>query len=156
MPATELSSVTINGDTPQIYTGSSRLTGAASGTGNPVMGDPLQAAALVTVQAVAVASNTQQVNLPLGARILAITFLPVVAFTGTTPTVSVGTTSGGAQIVAATAITNAQVVAAIALGAAVPLAGTSAGGSPIFITVAQGATQTAVGTATAFIEYVMA
>lgn len=157
MPATNLSSVTINGDTPQIFTGSGRLAGSPSGTGNPVAGDPVQASALVTVQATAVASLTTSFQLPLGARILAITALLSVAFTGAPATLSVGSTSGGAQIGAATAVSGStvQVVIPIALGGAAPLTGTSAAGSTVFVTLAQ-TTPTAVGTAILFVEYVMA
>lgn len=147
MPATVLSSVQINGDTPGIFPNGP--------TGQPTMGDPVQASRLFSLQATAVASLTTPIALPLGARIVAITVLPSVAFTGAPAQVSVGTSSGGAQIVAATTIAGAQVVLAIALGAAVPLTGTSAGGSPVFITLAQ-TTPTAVGTAVLFIEYVMA
>jgi hypothetical protein len=164
MPAVVYSSVAINGDTPQIFTGSNRTAGSPSGTGNPVAGDPVQAAALITVQATAVTNTIQPVALPLGARILAVTVLPNVAGTGGTPTIAIGSTSGASDIVAATAVAGAQVVMAIALNSARPLlvanfasiAASSAGGSVIFVTYNQASAPTAVGTYTLFIEYVMA
>lgn len=164
MAATEVSSVTANGDTPAIFTGSNRLTGSPTGTGNPVAGDPVQITALISVQAVAAATNDQAVALPLGARILAITVLQNVAPTGATDTIAVGTTVGGVDIAAAQDVKTAiKTVLQPALNAArqllvanfASIVASSAGGSIINIRVAQG-TPTAVGNWTVVIEYVMA
>lgn len=163
MPATLYSSLAINGDTPQIFTGSGRPAGSPSGTGNPVAGDPVQAAALVTIQATAVASQDFPVALPLGARILALTVLQQVAPTGVTPAISIGTTVGGVDIATSQAVTGTQNVLNLALNAARPLlvanfasiVASSAGGSIIQVRYTQG-TPTAVGTFLVFVEYVMA
>lgn len=156
MPATNYSSVQINGDTPGIFPNGP--------TGAPTMGDPLQACRLSTIQAVAAATGDTAIALPLGARILAVTALQNVAPTGATDTIAIGTTVGGVDIVPATDVkTNIQTVLPLALNAARPLlvanfasvVASSAGGSIINVRVAQG-TPTAVGTWTLFIEYVMA
>lgn len=163
MPATVLSSVAINGDTPQIFTGSGRPAGSPSGTGNPVAGDPVQACALVTIQAVAAATADYSVALPLGARVLAITILEQVVPTGATTSFTAGTTVAGVDIMTATAVTTAQTTGLLAVNAARPLlvanfasvVASSAGGSVISIRNTQ-TTPTAVGTFLLFIEYVMA
>ena len=164
MPAVVYSSVAINGDTPQIFTGSNRPAGSPSGTGNPVAGDPLQASAIVTIQAVASATADTAIALPLGARVLAVTALQNVAPTGATATMAIGTTVGGVDIVPAIDVKTAvQTVMPLALNAARPLlvanfasvVASSAGGSIINVRVTQG-TPTAVGSWLLFIEYVMA
>lgn len=164
MSATNYSSVACNGDTPQIFTGSGRLTGSASGTGAPVAGDPVQITALVSVQAVAAATNDQAVALPLGARIISVAVLQNVVPTGATDTLQIGTTVGGSDIAAAQDVkTNLKTVLQNALNSARPLlvanfasvVASSAGGSIINIRVNQ-TTPTAVGQWTVVIEYVMA
>jgi|SRR6267142_4362145 len=163
MPATVYSSVAINGDTPQIFTGSNRPAGSPSGTGNPVAGDPLQASAIVTIQAVATATADYAVALPLGARILAVTILEQVVPTGATTSFTIGSTVGGVDIVAASAVTTSQTIAQMAVNGARPLlvanfasiVASSAGGSIIQVRNTQ-TTPTAVGTFLLFIEYVMA
>lgn len=155
--------VQVNGNTPGIYTGSSRPTGSPSGTGNPVMGDPLQACALTSIQAVNAATADTSIALPLGARILSITTLVAVAATGAASGLSVGSTVGGSDIVANTSVLGTtQVILPMALNAARPLlvanfasiAASSAGGSVIWVRNTQ-TTPTAVGTFLLFIEYVM-
>lgn len=163
MPATEFSSVTINGDTPQIFTGSGRPAGSPSGTGNPVAGDPLQAVALVTIQAVATATADYSVALPLGARVIEINILELVTPTGATTSFTAGSTVGGVDILAATAVTTSNTVGLLAVNAARPLlvanfasiVASSAGGSVISIRNTQ-TTPTAVGTFLFCITYVMA
>lgn len=163
MPATNYSSVTCNGDTPQIFTGSGRPAGSPSGTGNPVAGDPTQITALVTIQAVATATADYSVALPLGARIFEISILQLVAPTGVTPSFTAGTTVGGVDIMAASAATTSNTVGTIAVNGPRPLlvanfpsiVASSAGGSVISIRYTQG-TPTAVGTFLVAIGYVMA
>ena len=163
MPATVLSSLNCNGDTPQIFTGSGRPAGSPSGTGNPVAGDPVQITALVTVQAVASATADYSVALPLGARVFEVTILQLVAPTGATTSFTIGSTVGGADIMAASAVTTSNTVGLIAVNGARPLiaanfasiTASSAGGSIISIRNTQ-TTPTAVGTFLILIGYVMA
>lgn len=155
MPATNASSYQMNGDTPGIFPNGP--------TGAPTMGDPVQGARLVTIQATAVASQDFPIALPLGARVIAVTVLQNVAPTGVTPAMQIGTTVGGSDIVPSTAVTATQNVVPLALNAARPLVvvnfasivASSAGGSVISLRYTQ-TTPTAVGTFTVFIEYVMA
>ena len=95
---------------------------------------------------------------------MAITALQNVAPTGATVTVSVGTTVGGVDIVAAQDVkTNIQTVLGLALNAARPLlvanfasiVASSAGGSIVNVRVTQ-TTPTAVGNITLFFEYLLA
>lgn len=163
MPATNFSSLATNGDSPAIFTGSSRLTGSASGTGNPVMGDPVQCSALISFQATAAANTDQSVQLPYGARILAVTILENVVPTGATTSFTIGSTQGGADIVSGSSVAGTQTVATMALNGArqltaanfASIVASQAGGSTIWIRDAQ-TTPTAVGQFTIFIEYVMA
>ena len=164
MPAIVYSAVAINGDTPQIFTGSQRPAGSPSGTGSPVAGDPLLASAQVTIQAVASATADTAISLPLGARIVSITALQGVVPTGATATIAVGSTVGGVDIAPATDVKTAiQTTIPLALNAARPLlvanfasvVASSAGGSVVNVRVAQG-TPTAVGTWLLLITYVMA
>lgn len=163
MSATLYGSVAINGETPQIFNGSNRLAGSASGTGNPVMGDHLPAVALVTIQAVNAATTDTAIALPLGARIIGITSFQNVAPTGATSTLAVGSTAGGTDIAAAIDVKTAiQTTIPLALNAVQKLlvanfasiVATSAGGSVIYVRNAQG-TPTAVGTFTLAIYYSM-
>lgn len=71
------------------------------------------------------------------------------AFTGATVTIQHGTTLGGVDIVAATTIK-----AAGAFAHTVVAAGSVFAGGTVYTRVAQTATETAVGAATAFIEFV--
>jgi len=163
MSATLHGSVAINGNTPQIFTGGDRLSGSASGTGNPVMGDYLPAVALVSFQAAATATKDVSYALPYGARILNIAAYQLVAPTGATSTLSVGTTAGAADIAAAQDVeTTIQTTVPLALNAIQKLTvanfasivATSAGGSVIWVRNAQG-TPTAVGSFTLAITYTM-
>lgn len=156
MPATNLSSVTCNGDTPGIFPNGP--------TGAPVSGDPVQIARLATIQAVAAATGDTSVAMPLGARIVGITAIQAVAPTGATDTMQVGTTVGGVDIAPAQDVKTAvQTSLNFTLNGSRPLlvgnfasvVASSAGGSIIWIRINQG-TPTAVGTWTVFIEYVMA
>lgn len=156
MPATNLSSVTCNGDTPQIF-----LNGP---TGAPVSGDPVVVTRSIFVQATAVASQVVTVPLPLGARIVYIQVNQQVVPTGATDTIAVGSTSGASDIAAATDVKAAlQTVIPLALPGTKPLlvanfasiVASSAGGSVIYVTLAQ-TTPTAVGTFFVQIDYEMA
>lgn len=163
MPATEFASVTINGDTPNIFTGGNRPAGSPSGTGFPVSGDPLIAVALATIQAVASATADYSVALPLGARVIAITILEQVVPTGATTSFTAGSTVAGVDIMTATAVTTPQTFGLLAVNAARPLlvanfasiVASSAGGSIVSIRNTQ-TVPTAVGTFLLKIEYVMA
>lgn len=163
MPATVYSSVAVNGDTPQIFTGSGRPAGSPSGTGNPVAGDPLQAVALVTIQAVASATADYPVALPLGARIIEVNILQLVAPTAATTSFTAGSTVGGTDIVSASSVTTSFTTGVIAVNGPRPLlvanfasiVASSAGGSIISFRNTQG-TPTAVGTFLLAITYVMA
>lgn len=149
-------SVAINGGTPQIFPNGP--------TGNPTMGDPMVATRSITVQATAVASQSIAVPLPLGARIVYVQANQQVAPTGATATLALGSTSGAADIAAATDIKAAlQTVIPLALPGTKPLlvanfasiVASSAGGSVIYVTLAQ-TTPTAVGTLFIQIDYEMA
>jgi hypothetical protein len=163
MPAVNYSSVTVNGDTPQIFTGSGRPAGSPSGTGNPVAGDPLQAVAIVTIQAVATATADYPVALPLGARVIEINIMELVVPTGLTTSFTAGSTVGGADVMAASAVTTSNTVGALAVNGPRPLTvanfpsivASSAGGSIISFRNTQ-TTPTAVGTFLLAITYVMA
>lgn len=163
MPATNYSSITINGDTPQIFTGSGRPAGSPSGTGNPVAGDPLQVVALVTVQAVATATADYPVALPYGARVIEINILQLVAPTAATTSFTAGSTVGGADVLAASSVTTSNTVGVMAVNGPRPLTAanfasinaSSVGGSIISLRNTQG-TPTAVGTFLVCITYVMA
>lgn len=154
MPATNYGSLAINGDTPGIFPNGP--------TGAPTMGDQVGGRRLVTFQATAAANTDQSVPLPLGARIVGVTFLENVVPTGVTPAFTIGSTQGGADVVASTSITVSTTVGLIAVNGARPLlvanfasiVASSAGGSIVWIRYAQG-TPTAVGTFTIVIEYVM-
>jgi hypothetical protein len=162
MSDTVYSSVAINGATPQIFTGSARPAGSPSGTGNPVAGDPLQAVALITVQAVATATADYSVALPYSARVIEINILELVTPTGATTSFTAGSTVGGADVMAASAVTTSNTVGIIAVNGPRPLTvanfpsivASSAGGSVISFRNTQG-TPTAVGTFLVAITYVM-
>lgn len=155
MPATNLSSLALNGDTPGIFPNGP--------TGAPTLGDPVNATRLVVLQATAVASQSIAVPLPLGARIVYVQVNQRVVPTGATDTFALGSTSGATDIVAATDIkANLQTQPALSLIGSNQLlvanfAGinaSSAGGSIVFITLAQ-TTPTAVGTWFVQIDYEM-
>lgn len=156
MPATTYSSVNFNGDTPQIY--------PQGPTGAPNTGDPVNAVRLVTVQATAVATQDVAVPLPLGARIVAVTALQLVAPTGATATIALGSTVGGTDIAAASDVkTSANAAVNLAVGGARPLlvanfasiVASSAGGSVVNLRLTQ-TTPTAIGTWLVTVEWLMA
>lgn len=155
MPASNFSSIALNGDTPGIFPNGP--------TGLPTAGDPVNATRLVVVQATAVASQVVAVPLPLGARLVYVQVNQRVVPTGATATMALGSTTGAGDIIAATDVkTNLQTQPALSLIGTNQLlvanfagiSASSAGGSVVFLTLAQ-TTPTAVGTWFVQIDYEM-
>lgn len=154
-------SFAMNGASPGIF--------VQGPTGAPTMGDPVQGARVVTVQATAVATQDIAIPLPLGlsgagARVISITAFQNTAPTGATDTMSFGSTVGGVDIAAAQDVkTSANAAINLAVGGSRPLVvanfasivASQAGGSVVNLRLTQ-TTPTAVGNWTVVIEYVMA
>jgi hypothetical protein len=103
---------------------------------------------VVPVAVTAVASTALTATLPPCTIVRASTYTTT-AFTGNTVTMAIGSAAAGEQIVAATTIKAAGVFAHTLVAAGISFAG-----GTVYLTVAQTATETAVGAARTVIEFV--
>lgn len=121
-----------------------------------VVASPVATVGASQIQALTVtatANTDVTMSIPAGARILNFVVYTTTAFTGGTTTIALGSASGGAQYVAATAITNAGVVT-LSPASTAPAGMLSFPGT-LYIRINQGGTPTAVGAATIAVQYAL-
>lgn len=134
---------------------------------------PVQLAEIVPISvAAALTTDIGPVYIPANSTVIGMTTFTGTAFTGATVTISVGSTLGGAEYVAATTIKAAGTFAHTLVAGALGNAATAGSGlmntaadatvsglagvptTPIYVRITQTATTTAVGAATLVIQYV--
>lgn len=116
----------------------------------PALGRPVEMQVLSLVPTAA-ASTALTMTLP-ACRIVRVTQRTTTAYTGNTVTVAVGTTVGGVDIVAAATIkTKANRVMTLVDASADILAAFA--GGVVYVTIAQTATETAVGAGELMVEF---
>lgn len=132
-----------------LYLGAGGIVDSASGIAGKA-----QLASKTAVTVTAVANTDIPISLPPGALILAANFYTTTAFTGTTVTAALGSTTGATDIVAATDV-KARGFVLLAIAQTAPNAIANLGAAPnLFLRIAQtGATAVGVGVLT--VEYVM-
>lgn len=141
--------------------------GAYTNTGSVVLAEALR------IQAVAaLTTDYGPLYIPANSTVTSITAFTGTAFTGATVNLSVGSTLGGAEYVAATDVKAAGTVACAFVAGALGNLATAGSGlmntaanstvsglagaptTPIYVRITQTATTTAVGTATLVVQYV--
>ena len=135
--------------------------------------EPVKLVSVLPIQAVAaLTTDYGPIYIPAGSTVTSMTTFTGTAFTGATVTISVGSTLGGAEYVAATTVkANATFAHTLVVGAlgnfatagsglmntATDTTATALAGAPttaIYVRITQTATTTAVGTATFVVQYV--
>ena len=133
-----------------------RIGSYYNNTGGNTVASPVafvSAAQFSALTVTAVTNTDTVIAIPVGARVKDFFIYVTAAFTGGTPTISIGNAAGGAQYVAATTLATAGVYALVPAATTVAAIGLLSAPGNLFIRINQASAPTAVGAVTLSISY---